>query len=41
MGDAGSRALGFFIAILAMKSGHPFSFIALALEMLFEVVLEL
>lgn len=36
MGDAGSRALGFFIAILAMKSGHPFSFIALALVMIID-----
>lgn len=30
MGDAGSRALGFYIAIIAMKSGHPFMFILLA-----------
>ncbi len=27
MGDAGSRAMGFFIALLAMKSGHPFAYI--------------
>lgn len=36
MGDAGSRALGFFIAVLAMKTGHPFSFIALALVMIID-----
>lgn len=27
MGDAGSRAMGFFIAILAMKSGHPMAYL--------------
>jgi phospho-N-acetylmuramoyl-pentapeptide-transferase len=31
MGDAGSRAMGFFIALLAMKSGHPFAFLLAAL----------
>lgn len=31
MGDAGSRAMGFFIAVLAMKSGHPFAFLLAAL----------
>ena len=31
MGDAGSRTIGFFIALIAMKSGHPFSFILLSL----------
>lgn len=30
MGDAGSRALGFYLAIIAMKTGHPFIFILLA-----------
>lgn len=30
MGDAGSRALGFYIAVIAMKTGHPFIFILLA-----------
>lgn len=30
MGDAGSRALGFFIAVIAMKTSHPFIFILLA-----------
>ena len=36
MGDAGSRAIGFLIAILAMKSGHPFAFIPLSLVFLFD-----
>lgn len=27
MGDAGSRAMGFFLALLALKSGHPFAFL--------------
>ncbi len=31
MGDAGSRALGFFLAITAMKSGHPLAFVPAAL----------
>jgi len=30
MGDAGSRALGFWIAVISMKSGHPFIFLLLA-----------
>jgi phospho-N-acetylmuramoyl-pentapeptide-transferase len=30
MGDAGSRALGFYIAVIAMKSGHPFMYLLLA-----------
>ena len=30
MGDAGSRALGFYLAIIAMKSGQPFAYILLA-----------
>ncbi len=30
MGDAGSRVLGFYLAILAMKTGHPFIFLLLA-----------
>lgn len=34
MGDAGSRALGFFIAVLTMKSGHPFMFLLLAAVMI-------
>lgn len=29
MGDAGSRALGVFLAILAIKSGHPISYLLL------------
>ena len=36
MGDAGSRALGVFIALLAMQSGHPFIFIPLVLVMLLD-----
>ena len=36
MGDAGSRAFGFFIAVMAMKSGHPFSFLLLALVMIID-----
>ena len=31
MGDAVSRAMGFFLAVLALKSGHPFSFLLAAL----------
>lgn len=31
MGDAGSRAIGFYMAVVAMKTGHPFSYILLAL----------
>ncbi len=34
MGDAGSRTIGFFIALIAMKSGHPFSFLLLAVVLL-------
>ena len=30
MGDAGSRALGFYIAIIAMKSQHPFLYLLVA-----------
>lgn len=36
MGDAGSRAFGFFLAVLAMKSGHPFSFLVLVLVMILD-----
>ncbi len=36
MGDAGSRTIGFTIALLAMKSGHPFAFIPLSLVFLFD-----
>ena len=31
MGDAGSRAMGFFLAVLALKSSPPFSFLLAAL----------
>lgn len=34
MGDAGSRALGFYIAVVAMKSGQPVIFLLLALVMI-------
>lgn len=30
MGDAGSRALGFFIAVIALKSGQPLAYVLLA-----------
>lgn len=36
MGDAGSRAFGFFIAVIAMKSGHPLSFLVLVLVMIID-----
>ncbi len=36
MGDAGSRAFGFFIAVMAMKSGHPLSFLVLVLVMILD-----
>ena len=31
MGDAGSRAMGFFLAVLALKSNHPFACLLAAL----------
>ena len=34
MGDAGSRALGFYIAVIALKSTHPFIYILLAAVMI-------
>ena len=36
MGDAGSRALGYAIALLAMKSQHPFSYIILSLVLIID-----
>ena len=36
MGDAGSRPLGLLLAILSMKSGHPFAFIPLALVVIID-----
>lgn len=36
MGDAGSRALGFYIAVLAMKTGHPFMYLILALMLILD-----
>ena len=32
--DAGSRALGFYIAVIALKSTHPFIYILLAAVMI-------
>ncbi len=31
MGDAGSRALGFYIAVTVMKTGHPLAYLLLAI----------
>lgn len=39
MGDAGSRAMGFFIAVLAMKCGHPFAFVLAALVFILDGML--
>ena len=36
MGDAGSRSMGFFIAIIAMKSGHPFAYLILSLVLILD-----
>ena len=36
MGDAGSRAIGFFLAIIAMKSGHPWAFVPFCLVMILD-----
>lgn len=36
MGDAGSRALGFYIAVLAMKTGHPFMYVILAFMLILD-----
>ncbi|MCR5226000.1 MAG: hypothetical protein K6E27_02150 [Eubacterium sp.] len=36
MGDAGSRTIGFWLAILAMMSRHPFSFLILSLVFIFD-----
>ena len=36
MGDAGSRTIGFTIALLALRSHHPFAFILLSLVYLFD-----
>ena len=36
MGDAGSRTIGFTIALLALKSHHPFAFLLLSLVYLFD-----
>ncbi len=34
MGDAGSRAMGVFLALLALKTGSPFAFIPLAIVLI-------
>lgn len=36
MGDAGSRPLGFFLALFAMKSGHPISFLLISSIFIFD-----
>ena len=36
MGDAGSRALGFYLAVVAMKTGHPFVYILMALVIIID-----
>jgi len=36
MGDAGSRAMGFFLAIVAVKSGAPFMFLLFALVLILD-----
>ncbi len=36
MGDAGSRTIGFLLALLAMKSKHPFVFIPMSFVFLFD-----
>ena len=36
MGDAGSRTIGFFLALLAMQSGHPFIFLLMSLVFIFD-----
>ena len=36
MGDAGSRAMGFFIALIAMKSGHPLAYLILSLVLILD-----
>jgi phospho-N-acetylmuramoyl-pentapeptide-transferase len=36
MGDAGSRALGFYLAVIAMKTGHPFAYILLSLVVIID-----
>ena len=36
MGDAGSRTIGFTLALMCMKSGHPFVFLLLSFVFLFD-----
>ena len=34
MGDAGSRAIGFFMAVMILKTGSPFLFIPIAIVLI-------
>ena len=36
MGDAGSRAMGFFISIAALKTGSPFVYIPVAIVLILD-----
>ena len=36
MGDAGSRTIGFLLALLAMQSGHPFIFLLMTIVFIFD-----
>ena len=36
MGDAGSRALGFYIAVTVMKTGHPLAYLLLAIVVIID-----
>ena len=36
MGDAGSRTIGFLLALLAMQSGHPFIFLLMSIVFIFD-----
>ncbi|MBR0146595.1 MAG: phospho-N-acetylmuramoyl-pentapeptide-transferase [Eubacterium sp.] len=36
MGDAGSRTIGYLLALLAMQSGHPFLFLLMSLVFIFD-----
>ena len=36
MGDAGSRTIGYLLALLAMHSGHPFIFLLMTIVFIFD-----
>ena len=36
MGDAGSRTIGFLLALMAMQSGHPFIFLLMSIVFIFD-----